>query len=115
MISRYEVSQVINGALKQKIQQLHSHAQCLNLDISLDLYTSVHDLTSIAKKAAVSDDMILLKQCLSVAERLYKEGEHLVQDVIENIFIYELSSKVSKSVLPKSFYTVYLKQVMESN
>lgn len=70
MISRYEVSQVINGALKQKIQQLNSHAQCLNLDIGLDLYTSVHDLTSIAKKAAVSHDMILLKQCLSVAERL---------------------------------------------
>ena len=79
------------------------------------MYTSMHDLTTIAKNAAASHDMILLKQCIHVAERLYKDGEHLVQDVVENIFIYEMSSKVSKTVLPKAFYEVYLKQVMNSN
>jgi hypothetical protein len=114
MISRYEVSQVINDALKQKIQGLHP-SQCLNLDLSLDMYSSIHDLTALAKKAAVTDDMILLKQCLNVAERLYKDGEHLVQGVMENIFIYEMSSKVSKDLLPKAFYEVYLRQVMNSN
>jgi hypothetical protein len=34
---------------------------------------------------------------------------------VENIFIYELSSKVSKGVLSKAFYEVYMKQVMNSN
>ena len=112
MISRYEVSRVINDTLNQKIKKLHPYTECFNLDLSLDMYTAVHDLTTLAKNAAVMHDMILYNQCLHVAEKLYKEGEHLVQDVVENIFIYELSSKVSKGMLPKAFYEVYLKQVM---
>jgi hypothetical protein len=115
MISRYEVAQVINNTLKHEIRGLHPHTLCFNLDLGLDLYTSMHDLTTLAKNAAVTHDMILLNQCLSVAERLYKNGEHLVKDVVENIFIYELSSNVSKGILPKTFYDVYLKQVMNSN
>jgi hypothetical protein len=115
MISRYEVSQVINDTLKHKIYGLHPYSRCFNLDLSLDMYTSMHDLTTLAKNAAVTHDMILLKQCMSVAERLYKDGEHLVQDVVENTFIYELSPRVSKTILPKAFYEVYLKQVMNSN
>src|SRR5450755_2600522 len=100
MISRYEVSQVVNDALKQKIKSLHPYSLCFNLDLSLDMYTSMHDLTTIAKNAADTHDMILLKQCMNVAERLYKDGERLVKGVVENIFIYELSSKVSKGILP---------------
>jgi hypothetical protein len=56
-----------------------------------------------------------LKQCLTVAEKLYREGEHIVQDVVENTFIYELSPKISKDVLPKSFYNVYIRQLMKGN
>jgi hypothetical protein len=115
MISRYEVSQVINDALNQKIRGLRPYSDCFNLDLSLNMYTSVHDLTTLAKNAATTHDMTLLKQCLTVAVKLYKDGERLVQDVVENIFIYELSSKVSKVLLPKVFYNVYLKQVMNSN
>ena len=115
MISRYEVSQVINDALKQKIKRLRPYSQCFNLDLSLDMYTSMHDLATLAKNAADSHDIISLKQCMNVAERLYNDGEHLVKGVVENIFIYGLSSKVSKDMLPKAFYDVYLKQVMSSN
>jgi hypothetical protein len=49
MISRYEVPQMINGALKQKIRGLHPYSHCLDIELSLDLYTSVNDLTAIAK------------------------------------------------------------------
>jgi hypothetical protein len=115
MISRFEVSQVVNDALKKNIKKLHPYSLCFNLDLSLDMYTSVHDLTTVAKNAADSHDLILLKQCMNVAEKLYKDGERLVQGVMENIFIYELSSRVSKVMLPKAFYDVYLKQVMNSN
>lgn len=112
MISRYEVPRVINETLKQKIRRLHPYSECFNLDLSLDMYAAIQDLTTLAKNAAVTHDMILYNQCLHVAEKLYKEGEHLVQGVVENIFIYELSSKVSKAMLPKAFYDVYMKQVM---
>ena len=115
MISRYEVSHVINDALNTSLKGLRPHLQCLNLDLSLDMYTSMHDLTRLAQHAAVAHDALLLKKCMDIAERLYKEGEHLVQDVVENIFIYELSSKVAKGILPKTFYDVYLKQMISSN
>jgi hypothetical protein len=115
MISRYEVSHVVNDALKENITSLHPFTQCFNLDPGMDIYTSVQDLTRVAKNAAEAHDTILLKQCMQVAEKLHKDGEHLVQGVVENIFIYELSSRVAKGMLPKTFYEIYLKQVMSSN
>jgi hypothetical protein len=112
MISRYEASRVINDSLKQKIKKLHPYSQCFNLDPGLDIYTAMHDLATVAKNAVKTQDLMLYKQCIQVAEKLYSEGEHLVQDIVENVFIYEISSKVSKPMLPKKFYDVYMKQVM---
>jgi hypothetical protein len=115
MISRYEVSQIINESLKYHLKDLHPTTHCLNLDPGFDLYTAMHDLTALAKKAVTQHDLAMLTQCLHVAEKLYKEGEHIVRNVVENTFIYELSPKVSKNVLPKSFYNVYIKQLMKGN
>src|SRR5579863_1822917 len=115
MISRFEVSHLVNDALKHKIKSLHPYTFCLNLDPGFDMYTSMHDLTAVAHNAIDSQDMILLKQCINVAERLHKEGDHLVQGIVENVFIYELSSRVSKDVWPRAFYNLYLKQIMSSN
>jgi hypothetical protein len=115
MISRYEVSQIIDESLKYHLKELHPITHCLNLDPGFDLYTAMHDLTALAKKSASHHDLTTLKQCLTVAEKLYREGEHIVQDVVENTFIYELSPKISKDVLPKSFYNVYIRQLMKGN
>jgi hypothetical protein len=114
MISRYEVSQLIDDAMKNNGKRIQQHSQGFYLDLSLDMYTSIHELTTLAKKAAVSEDLILYKRCLALAERLHKDGEQLVKDVVENIFIYELSSTVAKGMLPRAFYQVYLNQVMKS-
>ena len=124
MISRYEASQMIDTELKHKISFLNSNRTGLNLDLSFDFYRSVNDLTEIAQKAAANHDFILLKQCIALAEKLYNNGERLVKDVLENTFIYSFSriipagkmeQCVFKAMIPKSFYSIYLKQMMVSN
>jgi hypothetical protein len=124
MISRYEASQMIDSELGYKIACLNANRTGLNVDLSFDLYRSVHDLTEIAQKAANDHDFILLKQCISLAEKLYANGERLVKDVLENTFIYSFSRIVPagkmqqcvfKAMIPKSFYSLYLKQMMVSN
>ena len=124
MISRYEASQMIDTELKHKISFLNSNRTGLNLDLSFDFYRSVNDLTEIAQKAAANHDFILLKQCITLAEKLYNHGERLVKDVLENTFIYSFSriipagkmeQCVFKAMIPKSFYSIYLKQMMVSN
>ncbi len=113
MISMYEVPKLIEDALKPKIKKLHPQAAFLHLDVRFDLYTSMQDLTLIAKKAAACQDLGLLKRCLWVAEKLYSEGEHLVQEVTENVFIYGLSQSPFKpkaqSLKPKTFLSLKLK------
>ena len=124
MISRYEASQMIDTELKHKISFLNSNRAGLNLDLSFDFHRSVNDLTEIAQKAAANHDFILLKQCITLAEKLYNNGERLVKDVLENTFIYSFSriipagkmeQCVFKAMIPKSFYSIYLKQMMVSN
>lgn len=124
MISRYEASQMIDSELKHKISILKSNRIGLNVDVSFDLYRSVHDLTEIAQRAATDHDFILLKQCFALAEKLYNHGERLVKDVLENSFIYSFSriipankmeQCVFKAMIPKSFYSIYLKQMIVSN
>jgi hypothetical protein len=124
MISRYEASQIIDSELKQKISRLNSNRISLNVDLSFDLYRSVHDLTEITQKAAGDYDFILLRQCFALAERLYNQGERLVKDVLENTFIYSVSriipagkmeQCVSKAIISKSFYSIYLTQMMSRN
>jgi hypothetical protein len=41
MISRYEVSRVVNDALKENITRLHPFTNCFNLDPDMGIYTSV--------------------------------------------------------------------------
>jgi hypothetical protein len=124
MISRYEASQMIDSQLKHKISRLNTHRTGLNVDLSFDLYRSVNDLTEITWRAAVEHDFMLLKQCFALAENLYNKGEQLVKDVLENTFIYAFSriipagkmeQCVFKAIIPKSFYSIYLKQMMVSN
>jgi len=124
MISRYEASQMIDSELRYKVSCLNSNRTGLNVDVSFDLYRSVHDLTEIAKKAATDHDFILLKQCFAIAEKLYNNGERLVKDVLENSFIYSFSRIVPadkmeecffKAMVPKYFYSIYLNQMMASN
>ena len=124
MISRYEAAQMIDSELKYKICSLNSKRMGLNIDTSFDLYRSVNDLTEIAQKAATNHDFILLKQCFALAEKLYAHGERLVKDVLENTFIYSFSRLIPadkieqcvfKAMIPKSFYSIYLKQMTASN
>jgi len=121
MISRYEASQMIDSELKHNICRLNKNRTGLNVDLSFDIYRSVNDLTEIAWRAAVEHDFILLKQCFVLAEKLYNNGEQLVKDVLENTFIYAFSriipagkmeQCVFKAMIPKSFYSIYKRQIM---
>ena len=124
MITRYEASQMIDSELKHKISRLNSNRISLNVDLSFDFYRSIHDLTEITQNAANDHDFILLKHCFALAEKLYNNGERLVKDVLENTFIYAFSRIIPankteqcifRAIVPKSFYSIYLKQMVSSN
>ncbi len=118
MISKYEVGALVNAEFKE---ELRPYKICLNIDLSLDLYRSINDLTQIAVHASKDHNLPLLNRCFGFVEKLYNQGEHLVKQVIENIFIYTIFDRmpqdkterlIYQSFIPNTFRTIYLQQVM---
>lgn len=123
MISQFEVPRIIQSAFRKELDTKNSLMHSLNLNISLDLYESVHSLASITKKATQKRNFTLLKKCFLIAEHLYSEGDRQVKNVLENIYIYSLSgcvaddkhcSAIYKSLLPARFYSLYVHQMLDS-
>ncbi|MDR3680893.1 MAG: hypothetical protein P4L41_13090 [Flavipsychrobacter sp.] len=65
-----------------------------------------------------------VKQCMAVAEKLYKKGNTSVKNAIENIYVYSFSSmlfhdmekrKMLLGLIPLSLYTVYMHQMLHSH
>ena len=64
------------------------------------------------------------RQCLTLADNLYKKGNSGIKNAIENVFVYsfthmffheEARKKMMLEILPPSLYEVYKKQVIYSH
>jgi hypothetical protein len=117
MVSKYEVSELIEAELYKIRAGFHSNYASANI------YKSVECLTDCTKQAVQDHNFNLSKKCFLLAERLYANGDSIIKSAIENTFIYSFSSLmpdnkieklILKSIIPVTLYAVYMKQVMQS-
>ena len=123
MISQYEVPGLIQTSFRKELSPVDDLMHSLSINVSLDLYESIHALSGITKKASLNRNYALLRKCFLLAEHLYSNGDRLVRSVLENVYIYSLSSCVAgdnklgvcyKSLMPADFYSVYVHQMINS-
>ena len=89
--------------------------------LSLRTFASIHHFSAYTRHAVEEHDFPAAKKCFGLAEELYQHGDRVVRMLIENVFIFSLSSitpqgpsqkTLLKSIIPSALYRLYLKQVM---
>lgn len=117
MITQYQVPSMLREEMpSMKVQPFPGRA-------SLEIYASINSFTDYTRHAVQEHNLSLAGKCFAVAEKLYRNGDALVKLLIENSFIYGITSympinieekKKLKAIMPANLYDVYIKQVMHS-
>ena len=88
-------------------------------------YQSIQDLTDYTKRMALEHDFVTAGKCMQRIGKLYKKGNDLVRNAVENIFIFSFSSlfcscnivewRILQSHMPSELYALYVRQILKSN
>lgn len=119
MMTQFEVPAYITGKLPQLKPEIARNHH------SADVYASIQALTDYTKRMALMHDFQIVKKCMTLVEKIYKEGTAAVKSAVENIFIFSLSSimaacnivewRMLQSYMPSCLYTLYIDQILKSS
>ena len=117
MLNQFEIQTFIAGKLPQVRHDLSPAGP------TLTVYQSMQVLTDYTKKVALEHDFKMVEKCMSLVETLYRKGNSLVRNAVENVFIFSFSSIMSRcnivewrmvqSYMPTELYALYVQQVQE--
>ena len=117
MITQYEVPSL----LKEELPTIAGDQYPARF--TMDVYKSMQCFSDYTKTAVLDHNLQLAKKCFALAGKLYRNGDTMVRNVIENTFVFSFTSFMPKdrieklilqSIIPASLYTAYMKQVMGS-
>jgi hypothetical protein len=87
-------------------------------------YQAIQCLTDYTRRMAIEHDFNKVKNCLNFVQKIYTEGNAIVRNAVENIFIFSFSSllancnrvewRIVQSYMPSDLYTLYVRQVLKS-
>lgn len=117
MITQYEVPYLLKAELPTITSETYPAR------ITMDVYKSVQYFSEYTRRAVLQHNHGLARKCFGLAEILYRQGDNIVKNVIENTFVYSFSSfmpgdriekMIVRSLIPTTLYGIYMKQVMGS-
>jgi hypothetical protein len=119
MISQYQIPALIAGQLPQAGRDIY------RTGIPITAYQSIQVLTDYTKRMALEHEFKTVGKCMRLMGRLYNEGNTLVRNAVETVFIFSFSSimagcnviewRIIQSFMPAELYKLYIRQVMQSN
>ncbi len=118
MLNQYEVPACMADELPELNEELKAISPALNI------FKSVQCLANFTKRKAADHDISGVKQCFSLAEKIYFNGNENVKNAMENVFIFSFSSLLNacsreernklQSLMPLCLHTAYVQQVLRS-
>ena len=117
MIQQQELPEFIELSIPELSGQC-KRAKCRNA------YDIAKQMIKYTNKSIVESNVDAAKKCLILAEQLYKKGNAVIKNSIENVFVYSLThtffhEEIKKekimAILPASLYELYKKQVIYSH
>ncbi len=116
MITQYEVSSL----LKEELPTIAGDQYPARF--TMDIYKSVQCFSDYTKHAVLDHNLQLAKKCFALAGKIYRNGDNMVKNVIENTFVFSFTSFMPKDRIETDpsvyysccLYTAYMKQVMGS-
>ena len=88
--------------------------------INMNIYKDLQHFTDYTRQAVDEHNYALAKRCFRLAEKLYDDGDAIVKNAVENIFVFSFSSIIPqdgveriilKSYIPVTLYALYVKQI----
>ncbi|MBC7555196.1 MAG: hypothetical protein H7257_14600 [Taibaiella sp.] len=116
MIQQQELPELIEDSIPE-LSGICKRAKCKN---AYDIATQMLKYTS---QKVVNSNLAAAQDCCQLAEQLYKKGNNIIRNAIENVFVYSLThtffheedkNKVN-DILPASLYELYRKQLLYSH
>jgi len=118
MINEHELPHIVEQEIPELSAQLSDKEKCSTVHDTINLLRDhTHDKMA-------ENNFNAVKQCMTVAEKLYKKGNHTVKNAIENIYVYSFSHmlfhdserrKQLLGLIPISLYSVYVHQMLHSH
>ena len=85
-----------------------------------NIYKEIHQFTEYTRQAVEKNNYALAGKCFGLADKLYTDGDTVVKNAIENIFVFSFSSFIPqdkvenlilKSFIPGKLYSLFLNQM----
>ena len=114
MFTQYQVP----ALLEQGLPGFSLHP-CLG-QVTLNIYNDIQIFAEYTKHAVARRNYGLARKCFWIADRLYINGDRVVKNAIDNIFVFSLSSLIPidreeriklNSIIPKRLQYLYRQQV----
>jgi ribosomal protein L31E len=118
MISEAELPQYVGKEIPELSGML------CNKELCNSVHTAVNVLRDHTYNKMEEENFGAVKQCMDVAERLYKKGNQTVKNAIESVYVYSFSHmlfhdmekrKMLLGMIPMSLYTAYVHQMLHSH
>lgn len=84
------------------------------------IYKQADRFAEITKSAIISGNIVRVKKCLALAERLFATGSYETKSAIANVYVFSVSTFMElrhcsiSNLFPQSLKAEYLKQINAS-
>lgn len=121
MITQFEVATY----LENEIPEIKTDFQNATGPAINNIYLAIKCLAQFTRRMVLEHNDLMTRRCLTVATKLYKNGNNNVKNAVENIYVYSFSSLLNSCAdgkarnklqarLPVGLYKIYLHQVNSS-
>ena len=118
MINQYEVPAYLVDEFPELKEELKSISPTLNI------FKSIQCFSDYTKRKVLQHDLQVVKRCFAIAEKIYSNGNTIVRDAIENLFVYSFSSLLNlggkdekrelQGLMPLCLHAAYVQQILRS-
>ncbi len=117
MINQEELQEYIAESIPELSGICREH-KCSNA------HDIAREMIQYTNRQFIGQNIASAKECLALAENLYKSGNKVVRNAIENVFVYSFShsffcdeqkKKGLLAILPTSLYVLYKQQLLASH
>ena len=113
MINQLEVPMYLQDALPEIRENIKP-------DDKTNAYKLMNTLTTFTSKNIQAHNYNVVKRCFKVADKLYSKGNCVVQNAVQNVFVYSFTNIFQTysnerqdvlAIIPITLYTLYMAQV----
>lgn len=115
----------VAGYIEESLPEMKSELRKASARTTSTAYSAVQSLTDFTRLMVQNRNYSMVRRCLTLAGKLYVQGNDAVKNAVENVYVFSFSSmltgcgdfrekNVVQAAIPGSLYRVYTRQIIRS-